>query len=190
MSLFGNSEKWPHIGAVLTGGASRRMGTAKANLVLPTGQTMIEAVIQVVADVCTDVVTVGSSVGGRRFVADLRSGAGPLGGIEALLASGLDQNYLICPNDIPMLSPDLVRRLTVHTVAIATALQTEDGRIQSLPIRLSAAALPTVTGALDAGRNAIHHVLNRLEVDRIAITDDEARGLRNVNTPGDFNSIA
>lgn len=183
------SAQWPHTGAVLAGGASSRMGTAKGDLVLSTGQTMIDTVIQTLAAVCADVVTVGARSGRCRFVPDLRSGAGPLGGIEALLASGLDENYLISPNDIPMMPAELARRLTTPSEATATAFQTEDGRIQSLPIRLSVAALPTVTAALDREQNAIHHLLNQFETDRIPITYHEAQGLRNVNTPGDFDSI-
>jgi molybdopterin-guanine dinucleotide biosynthesis protein A len=165
------------------------MGAAKGDLLLPTGQTMIHAVIQILEDICAEVVTVGGRSVGRRFVVDLRSGAGPLGGIEALLASGFDENYLICPNDIPLMSPALARRLTAPSDAMATAFQTEDGRIHSLPIRVSVAALPTVTAALDRGQNAIHHVLTQLETERIPITADEARGLGNINTPGDFDSI-
>lgn len=183
------STKWPHTGAVLTGGQSTRMGTAKGDLILPSGGTMIEVVIQTLAEVCADVVTVGGRSGGRRFVADLRRGAGPLGGIEALLASGFDEDYLICPNDLPLMSPGLARRLTAPSDAIVTAFQTEDGRIQSLPIRITTAALPTVSAALDRGQNAIHRVLRELEADRIRITDDEAQSLRNINTPIDFDSI-
>jgi len=165
------------------------MGTDKSDLVLATGQTMIEAVIQTLTEVCAEVVTIGGRSWGRRFVPDLRNGAGPLGGIEALLASDLDDRYLVCPNDIPLMPSGLARRLTVPTDSIATAFQTEDGRIQSLPITISAVALPTVTAALDGGENAIHLVLAHLEIDLVSITADEAQGLRNFNTPGDVESI-
>lgn len=184
------STKWPHTGAVLAGGASSRMGTAKGDLVLATGQTMIDAVIQTLAEVCVGVVTIGGRSEGCGFVPDLRNGAGPLGGIEALLASGIDDRYLVCPNDIPLMPPGLARRLTAPSDSIVTAFQTEDGRIQSLPIRISAEALPKVRAALDGGENAIYHVLAQLETDRIPITADEAQGLRNINTPGDVDSIS
>lgn len=165
------------------------MGRAKGTLPLPTGQTMIEAVIETLESVCVEVVTVGGDIEGRRFVPDLRSGAGPLGGMEALLASGFDETYLISPNDIPLMSPGLARRLTAPSDATVTAFQTEDGRIQSLPLRISVAALTTVTAALDRGQNAIHQVLAQLTIDRIQISDDEAPGLRNINDPDDFDAI-
>lgn len=183
------STRWPHTGAVLAGGDSTRMGTAKGDLILPSGRTMIEAVVQTLAEVCAAVVTVGGKARERGGVADLRSGAGPLGGIEALLASGLDDTYLVCPNDIPLMTAGLARRLTAPSDAVATIFAIEGVRIQSLPLCISVAALPTVTAALDGEQNAIHHVLARLDTARIPISQDEAQALRNINTRSDFNSI-
>jgi len=183
------STTWPHTGAVLAGGSSTRMGATKSDLVLPTGGTMIEAVIETLAGVCAQVVTVGGRGWGPKAVPDLRSGAGPLGGIEALLASGLDDNYLACPNDIPLLTAELAHRLTAPSDAMATIFTTDGVRIQSLPLRISVAALPLVTAALDRGENAIHRVLARLDADRIPISEEEARALRNINTRSEFNSI-
>lgn len=183
------STTWPHTGAVLAGGSSTRMGATKSDLTLPSGGTMIEAVIRTLGEVCAQVVTVGGRGWGPKAVADLRSDAGPLGGIEALLASGLDDNYLACPNDIPLMTVELARRLTAPSDAMATIFATDGDRIQSLPLRVSAAALPMVTAALDRGENAIHRVLSQLETVRIPITDEEALILRNVNTPRDFNLI-
>jgi molybdopterin-guanine dinucleotide biosynthesis protein A len=182
--------KWPHTGAVLVGGASKRMGIPKGDLVLSTGLTMAESVARVLESVCAEVVAVGGPSGVRRFVPDRRSGFGPLGGIESLLASSLDDEYVVSPNDIPLMSPDLARRLTAPSDLSVTAFQTGDGLIHSLPIRIAGAALPAVTAALDRGQNAIHHLLDRLEVDRVPISDDEARGLRNINTPTDFDSLS
>jgi molybdopterin-guanine dinucleotide biosynthesis protein A len=183
------STTWPHTGAVLAGGSSTRMGATKSDLVLPTGGTMIEAVIHTLGEVCAQVVTVGGRSWGPKAVPDLRSGAGPLGGIEALLASGLDDNYLACPNDIPLLTAELALRLTAPSDATATIFATDGVRIQSLPLRISVAALPIVTAALDRGENAIHRVLSQLETERIPISEEEALVLRNLNTPGDFNSL-
>lgn len=183
------STKWPHTGAVLAGGSSTRMGAAKSDLILPTGRTMIETVIETLAEVCAQVVTVGDRSWGPRSVTDLRSGAGPLGGIEALLASGLDDRFLVCPNDMPLMTTKLAHRLTAPSDAMATIFATEGVRIRSLPLNISVAALPTVTAALDRGENAIHRVLARLDADRIPISEEEARALRNINTRSEFNSI-
>lgn len=151
---------------------------------------MIDRVIRALDEVCVKVVTVG----GRQYqhlemIHDLRPGAGPLGGIEAMLASGLDTQYLVCPSDTPLITPGLLRRLTARSDSVATIFEVESDPVHSLPLRISSAALDTVTEALDAGQNAIHTVLSRLETERVTISDGETAQLRNVNTPGDYTAI-
>ncbi|MCI0630301.1 MAG: molybdenum cofactor guanylyltransferase [Phycisphaerales bacterium] len=114
-------EKWPHTGAVLVGGGSSRMGRPKQDIVLSDGQTMLGRVVGTLAGVCEHVVLVGvnaaesTNLAGLdrpvRSVGDLRPGLGPLGGIEALLASGLDAEYLVCPCDVPMINARLLLKL-------------------------------------------------------------------------------
>lgn len=166
------------------------MGVHKEDLPLPGGGTMIDRVIKALDEVCLRVVTVG----GRRhqhleIIHDIRPGAGPLGGIEAILASGLDTQYLVCPSDTPLIAPGLLRRLTIRSDSIATIFEVEGDRNHSLPLRISSAALDTVTAALNAGQNAIHRVLTRLDLERLTITNGEAATLMNVNTPGDYTAI-
>ena len=183
--------KWPHTGAVLAGGASKRMGVSKVDLALPSGQTMLEAVISALQIVCTSTLVVGGDGSDRRDLGDVRPARGPLGGIEALLSSGIDTDYLICPADIPLVTPELLWRLTEPVGGVATIFEVNgEPRSQSLPLRISTAALATVTAALDSGRNAVHEVLAQLEVDRIRITAEEAAVLININTPDDYASIS
>jgi molybdopterin-guanine dinucleotide biosynthesis protein A len=183
------AELWPHTGAVLAGGSSTRMGVPKEDLLLPGGMSMIGRVIQTLEKVCARVVTVGGEHMVQQNVLDLRHGAGPLGGIEALLASGLDDNYLVCPSDIPLITPELVRRLNAPSDSVATFFEVQGDPVHSLPLRISVAALDTVSAALDAGRNAIHTVLAELETERVSISRAEAAGLRNINTPEDYSAI-
>lgn len=151
---------------------------------------MIEAVGATLSNVCEPVLVVGGTVGGLGSVADRRPGAGPLGGLEALLLSGLDDQYLVCPSDIPLVTVDLLRRLTGPSDSAATIFDIEgESRVQSLPLRISSAALEAITTALDAGRNSIHGVLDLIDVDRIPITAQEGRSLLNVNTPADYDAL-
>lgn len=183
------TEPWPHTGAVLAGGESTRMGVLKEDLLLPDGGSMIGSVLRTLEEVCARVVTVGGGQWRQANVPDLRHGVGPLGGIEALLASGVDEEYLVCPSDVPLITPKLIRRLTSPTEAVATIFDVKGGPVHSLPLRISIAALDTVTAALDAGENAVHSVLARLETTRVSITGAEAAGLRNINTPEDYSGI-
>src|SRR5688572_7000787 len=102
-------------GAILIGGRSRRMGTPKHQLSLRDGRTMLEHVLEPMQSVCSDVVIVdsthGTHAGPHRVLLDHRPGLGPLGAIEALLASGIDDEYLICPCDLPLMSEAVLRLL-------------------------------------------------------------------------------
>jgi molybdenum cofactor guanylyltransferase len=182
--------RWPHTGAVLSGGTSKRMGVAKEHLALPNGTTMIGSVISVLDELCENVVVVGSKTQDTVAITDLRPGLGPLGGIEALLASGKDSQYLVCPNDIPLATPEVLSRLLAPTPAMATIFANGAGLpTQSLPLRVSSLARDVVTAALDRGERSIHRLLQRVVTHTVDITSDEAALLANVNTEGDYQRL-
>lgn len=91
--------------AILSGGASRRMGLPKAGLLLPDGRSMIETIRDGLELLCEQVVLVGQPFGlrGHRVIDDERADCGPLAGIEALLHSGAGERYLVVPCDMPAL---------------------------------------------------------------------------------------
>ncbi len=183
-------DRWPHTGAVLAGGAGRRMGRRKDALPLPDGRTMLAAVAAALAETCRDVVIVGDAETLITRIEDLRPGQGPLGGIESLLASNLDTHYLVCPCDLPLLTTALLRRLTTATGAVATVFRVDgEPAFRPLPARFSAEALFLVRGHLDGGRRAVHDLVRALDPAVIALPRDEARALANVNTPSDYEAI-
>ncbi len=183
-------DRWPHTGAVLAGGAGRRMGRRKDLLPLPDGRTMLAAVAAVLAETCRDVVVVGDAETPMTRIEDLRPGQGPLGGIEALLASNLDTHYLVCPCDLPLVTAELLRRLIVETGAIATVFHVDgDPDFWPLPARISVGALDLVRSHLDGGRRAVHDLVRALDPEVIALPRDDARVLANVNTPSDYEAL-
>ncbi len=82
------------VGAVLTGGSSRRMGRDKA-LVEISGRTLVEICVAALTDggadevvlVGGDASALGSVVPRARWVADLSPGEGPLGGLLTAFAA-------------------------------------------------------------------------------------------------------
>jgi molybdopterin-guanine dinucleotide biosynthesis protein A len=62
--------------------------------------------------------------------------------------------------------------------------------MQTLPIRISADASDTVTYALDSGQNAIHSLLETIDVALVRLTTEQAKHLLNVNTPDDFRRVS
>lgn len=186
---------WPHTGAILAGGLSRRMGTPKQNLRItaPGGEEMrmIDAVASVMREVCCDVVILGEceTLPDLRRIADLRTGHGPLGGIEALLASGIDSQYLICPCDTPCITADVLRALTAND-SLATVLKCDDAAsCEPLPARIGADALPTVRRLLDEGRRSVHGLMRTLNARGVVIPASFRVQLRNVNTPAEVRSL-
>ncbi len=181
---------WPHTGAVLAGGASRRMGRPKHELTLPDGRTMLDAVIDALDALCREVVVVGEAETSRKQVHDLRPGQGPLAAVEALLASGNDHEYLVCPCDLPLITPALLKRLTVTTKARATVFRVEgEPDFWPMPARLSADALPQVQQHLDEQRRALHDLVRALGPEVVPVTGEESRLLANVNTPADYSRL-
>jgi molybdenum cofactor guanylyltransferase len=161
-------------GFVLAGGASRRMGADKALLQLQ-GVTLIERAIRLLRAAGYAARIVGSRDDLEEYatvVADLRSGCGPLSGMEAGLtslttttttATGETGYALFIPVDMPMLPSALLRRMK-ERVAITRALVTVprfQGREQPLCAIYHASLLPAVSLALDQGDYKVMRVITQ-----------------------------
>jgi molybdopterin-guanine dinucleotide biosynthesis protein A len=188
-------EKWPHTGAVLIGGRSTRMGSPKHQLILPDGRAMLDHVIDALSEACARIVMVGGDAPGYESIEDLRTGSGPLGGIEALLASNADMSatdgqYLVCPCDMPLMTPQLLQLLIQPSPALATVIRLP-GRdeSESLPARISAAALPTVRILLDSGQRAIWALMRALPAEIVPIPVKYRGCFVNVNSPDDVERV-
>ena len=182
---------WPHPGAVLCGGRSRRMGVPKAGMLLPDGRSMLQQTRDILATFCERVVLLGDPHGvpGHQCIDDLRADCGPLGAIEALLESGISRQYLVVPCDLPLIQPGLLARLLVGDEDGMTCFELpEDDRVGVLPCRIGAECLEEVRTLLDAGRRSVHALVDTLgpDVRRVSLAPREAELLMNVNTPEDF----
>jgi molybdopterin-guanine dinucleotide biosynthesis protein A len=186
-------------GAILIGGRSRRMGADKATLVLRDGRTMVEHVAEALAELCDEVLLVGSArgnlggkpghAGGYVTIADTRTDAGPLGGIEALLMSNHADEYLVCPCDVPAATAHVLRGLLERRDAPATVLRIH-GRdhFEPLPARIHADALASVTRLLDSGERSVWRLMEELPAAIVEVGDDAVAALRNINTPDDLST--
>ena len=184
---------WPHTGAILAGGGSTRIGSPKHALSLPDGSTMIEAVATALGAVCEHLVILGAedAMPVLPHIADLRPSCGPLGGIEALLASGIDTQYLACPCDLPFVTSELFNALLQPTQATATVLRLEGSQqIEPLPARISAEAIDATKCLLDEGRRAVYQLMAAIDVEEISAPKAWSKLLTNVNTPQEYAALA
>lgn len=175
------------VGAVLCGGASRRMGTPKPG-VRWRGTPMANLVAGALVDGgCTEVVAVGGDPSvvaplGLRLVADEMPGEGPLPAVAVALRHAGGVPVLVVSCDVPQLTPVTVRRLLAGAGrGCAVTVATTD-RIEPLCAVWHPAALPIVAAAVEAGGRSIRDVVRRLDACLVAVPPAD---LRNVNTPDD-----
>ena len=175
------------------------MGQPKCALRLPDGRLMIEAVARELATVCGQVIVIGAAgqeiapldaIGSLGRIDDLRPGQGPLGGIEALLASELGGRYLVCPCDLPLITSRLLGVLAADCSTPAAVFRIDgETRCRPLPLQISSAALGPLRELLDGGCRAVYRLLERIETTVIPAPRDWARLLRPLNTPRDYDQI-
>lgn len=193
-----SSDKWPHTGAILAGGQSRRMGVPKAGVSLWDGRPMIGHVLDTMIDVCANVVVVGECQGYElspdKSVAqlqDIHPGRGPLSGLEALLSSGLDSRYLVISCDQPLIPPKLLYRLTEQSRPdVLTFFRSSAGvPLDPFPGVFPAGFLQVVLVQMQAGHYGLRDLISHQPVMWVDIPDSEVFRLKSINTPEDLDSV-
>lgn len=197
------------LGAVLVGGASRRMGRDKALLPTPDGPLAeslarrLEAVPGIAEVVMVSRESPDERFPDRRVVADHRPGGGPLAGLEAALLAAQGRPVFALACDLPNVPVDLVEWVVGSGFAAdavpAARVPFLDGRLQPLCALYSAACLPVVTGLLEesnpkdqeggTARASMHALLERLALARLVVHSGlpfhHPALFRNLNTPAD-----
>lgn len=178
-------------GFVLVGGQSRRMGQDKALLPWKTG-VLADEMAGKLAAVTGTVLLVGepSKYGhlGYPCLPDLRAGLGPLGGIEAALASARAELNLVLACDLPEIEVPHLRHLLTEAMQTGeNCIVTADGSgaIQPLCAVYRSACLPVVRNALDSGRLKLMAVVHELQARAIAVTNV----IHNVNSPEEWSAV-
>lgn len=175
-------------GLLLTGGASRRMGTDKARLVL-NGESLAARAARVLSTVCDPVVEVGPGVSGLPAVQEDPSGAGPL---VALLAGvgalGRPRSVLLLACDMPFVEPPLLE-LLADRPGWGTVIPVVEGRFQYACARYGPAAFDAAQTSLRMGVSSLRELANsdceyltRAEWGAVA----SVRSFADVDTPDDL----
>ena len=153
-------------GLVLAGGASRRMGRDKAQILFGSEPLVVRAV-RTLARVCTDVVV--ASGDGHRLdhlgvtqVADAMPGAGPLAGIAAGLESARHDLVAVIAVDMPAASPAVLTLLAGLWRGEAAVVPVVAGRWEPLHAVWARSAAPGIAGCLQAGERRVMRVLTTL----------------------------
>jgi molybdenum cofactor guanylyltransferase len=177
------------IGAVLCGGASKRMGVDKATVSVD-GVAMARRMADALgAAGCSAVVAVGGDGDALRslgldYVDDRYPGEGPLGGVLTALGLGSPAVVVVAcdlPNVQPATIEALVAALGDHDVAMARS-----GRAEPLCAAWSERAAPLLKSRFESGERAMHRAIESLDVAWVTVPLAE---VRNINTPSDLGNL-
>jgi molybdopterin-guanine dinucleotide biosynthesis protein A len=181
-------------GAVLAGGASRRFGSDKA-LARFRGERLIDRVVRALGAVCREVLIVGGDRDAyrdvaARYVADLRPGEGPLGGLATALGAASTAHVLLVACDMPLLGSQLLGAIAGRAGAADVVLPEGPDGPEPLCALYAARCRAAVEAALAAGARQMTAFHDRVTVLRIAREQLPGwTGLANVNTPEDLRRL-
>lgn len=157
----------PVAALLLTGGASRRFGAPKVDVVVD-GERLVDRSARVLAEVADPVLEVGPGHSALEAVIEDDRGAGPLAAVAAGGRALADRgpgrgDVLVVAVDLPFLDPPLLRLLAAAPAAEAVVPRV-DGRAQPLCARYSAAALARAETLLRTGARSMQALLREVEV--------------------------
>ncbi len=179
---------------ILAGGASRRMGTDKSQLLIDR-QTFAERISETLLKVTDSVTIVGRETDELRLpsIADVYPQWGALGGLHAALTACKREWAIVAACDLPFVTADLFLSLAAQRLDHEAVVPIQpDGRPQPLaalyhvdPCRQRATEL------IDAGRRRPLDLLEAVKTRWVSF--DDLRNLEqaekffvNINTPSDY----
>jgi molybdopterin-guanine dinucleotide biosynthesis protein A len=200
----GQNEPMPAAALLLTGGASRRMGQAKATLMVasagpePSGararQSLAGRTADLLLGVAAPVVEVGPGYSALPAVREDPPGTGPLvavaAGHQALRALGWTGPALVVATDLPRLTAGLLAWLAEHP-APRTVVPAAGDIPQPLCARYSSADLDLASVLAAEGRRSMQDLLTRIDALVVATEGwqpaaGDPDALVDVDTPSDL----
>jgi len=183
---------------ILAGGASRRMGTDKSQLILE-GQSFVERIAAKLGTITMNVVVVGKSSlasATLQHVPDIYPQWGALGGVHTALASCAAPWSLIVACDFPFVTAELFERLaSLRADFEAVAPVQSDGIPQPLcGLYQTAPCLERAEQLINSGERKPIALLQSVRTRWVPFTEIEdlpgaERFFDNINTPEDYDRI-
>lgn len=180
-------------GAILAGGAARRMQGVDKGLVMLAGKPMVQHVLERLRpQTATVIINANRSLDryaafGCPVISDAMAGyQGPLAGMAGCLAAAATDFIVTAPCDAPALPDDLVPRLAAALYAKGTSISAAHSgeRLQPVFCMLHRDLLDSLREFLGRGERKIDRWF---EEQGYAVADfsDVPEAFVNVNTPGD-----
>jgi molybdopterin-guanine dinucleotide biosynthesis protein A len=179
------------IAGVLVGGPATRMGGRPKGLMLaPEGVTIVERWRALLEGLGARVVLVGEHDAYAHLklpaLSDRPAGAGPLGGLVALLEHAAPEPALAFACDMPFVSAAIVERLRDAPLAYAVVAPRRDDRWEPLCARYDPTrVLPVARRRLQEGRRSLQRLIDEVGGVELPLAEDEARQLHDWDSPAD-----
>lgn len=183
------------VGAILIGGASRRMGSDKAQIEV-AGVPMVRRVARVLEESGLDVVTAGGPdrIDGYPNLPDPPDMRGPLAGLTAALENSEGRPVILVAVDQPFVrSATLKRLLSFQTHDVVVPIDDEYPQVTCALYR--ATCLPAIRRIATVNQEAsIRDLLGFVNVRRIEPIEwsgwgEDGRSWRSIDTPQDLQAV-
>ena len=178
---------WQHTVAILIGGQSKRMGSPKHLVELPNGKTMLDMMLEFASTVGKHTVILGGEVENQQCIPDIRIQQGPVAGIEALLHSNVDTDYLVVGCDMPLITKNEIQPLLETNT---NSVFSYNNRLLGLPLCIKGDELYTCSEYLDSGRYSIRGFVSEISHTAIELNDNAAQKLLSVNSQADIDQLS
>lgn len=180
----------PMSGMVLAGGASRRMGQNKAELVL-NGKTLLQhQVDKLCALGIEDIMLSGAGcphLPGTRVIPDAFPGKGPLAGLHACLKAAENPACLVLSVDVPLVPASALSQLCQTHREGVTVLYHGEREEPLIAVYDRAAAAP-IQAMLERGERMVRALKDSVPWNRFPYLGPEEL-LLNCNRPEDFDEV-
>ncbi len=182
----------PGVGAVLVGGAGRRMGgVAKGLLPAPSGEPIALALTRAFEAIGWEPVLVGDAVAyaalGLRAVADEPAGVGPIGGLCAALGYAGERCVIVVGCDMPFVDAATLAALAAHPSRAPALAPREADRWEPLLSRWDAArCVAAVRAEIARGTRSLQRACDAVGAERWPMELAARRALVDWDEPGDL----
>jgi molybdenum cofactor guanylyltransferase len=182
-------------GAILAGGAARRMGGANKGALRIGGERIIDRQLRALLAVASPVFIVASDPEpyrdtGVTIVPDVISSAGPLGGIYTAIVASPHPRTLVLACDMPFITVALLTQLVGVENADLVIPRSARG-YEPLCALYSKACGPTILARIERGdlqASTLPEGVRIAEIgpEKLAVIDRDGLLFANVNTPHDY----
>ena len=180
---------------ILAGGLARRMGQPKHSL-KTGGKTFLELLVTLAENYSNDIIISGNpekiTCTKYKVIPDEIKNCGPIGGLYTCIKQAKNQNIIVLPIDMPLISNEILDLLinSHNENSFATIISHRDKPFPVLGI-YSKKILPEIESKIKSGDYKILNLLRSVPHQTIDASglENADKQLQNINTPEDYKAV-